>query len=489
MPSILTGADSEIAPPSSERPTLVPQRLLRMPKDAVIKARAALSGEWMANRVVLGGTVFGWTIIGILGMLLIVALVMAWILDSYFRIDVPASLAYVAVDGFCDLGKGGIGVHCWSDYSSIELLSLRARPNFAEVTYPMSNRLLRLPFYFVARGMGFQAGLVTYMIVCVLCVLLPAVWSVRKTPWFLTGVVVLLGTVATVPFLWMMDRANMIALVVPLMFLALLGLLTGRPWLTATAIILASAARPQLALLSFALVAARQWRAAIVSFGGSVVLVIGSFLIFGKEWFPAFMDWIGSATSWSGSRGISESWPMNAGLPRALYLFLHVGPPATDSLLLGLPDTVYTVMSLVLLGASVLLIAIFGRNLPPFVAGVAALVAGSLALPLTFAYYFAFAIPVLAIVYRRGLPGLPTTGALGKVLVISLGTAIVATLTPLLFPYEVQLVRVDTTVVGSFLPSVATLAWLVFVIATAVWAITSRGAQQFAQPSRVAVPA
>jgi len=434
--------------------------------------RAAVHSDWRPGDIFFGASRAGWATIGILGLLLGPAILVAWVLSSYLQVEVPASMSFVGNDGWCDRSVS-VGVHCWGDYSSIHFATLRGTPSDPEAVYPLSTRLLRLPFFAAESLLGFRVGLLLFVIVSAICILLPVLWSVRSTPWFAKGVVLSIVGLGSAPFLILWDRGNVLALTVPFLLLAVVALIRDRPWLAVVAIVIASSAKPQLALLAVALVAARAWVPAVVAGAASVGVVVGSFFAFSSSGWAAMLEWIRSAGEWSASQSLDQDWPVNISGSRALYLVAEA-IPGSGQWLPGVPDSVFTLLVFALFGITTLAIAAAGRSMPPFASAIAMLAIACLASPLSYAYYGVFALVVVAIMIRDGFVGWPTKRPLGKILIVSLIAALVLSLTPLVVPLGGTVVPETgpPRVVVSLLPILGTGAWLIFLAAVAAWSIT-----------------
>jgi hypothetical protein len=427
--------------------------------------RRASKSEWRINDRLLGGSRFGWTLVSALTVSLGVAVGVAWVLSSYFGVDVPASVSLVGVDGHCN---GGLGVHCFGDYSAIDFASLGAQPSDPEAVYPASSRISRLPFFLIGHFAGFQAGLVTFLIVSALCLISPAVWSVRHAPWFAKGIVVTATGLTAAPVLIAWDRGNIMALAVPLIFAVMWGLARNHPWVVTAAIIAGAMMRPQFAVMALALVAVREWKAAIVSAVGSVAAVATSFFLFGSTWLTEIGNWIEVARTWTRSQPLGQNWPPNISIPRALYVLAHAGPWRDLGFVTNLPDWAYAVAGIVFAGAVVAVVVVAGRHLPPLAIAVAMLAAISLALPLAYAYYYVFALPIVALVFRDGISEWPAVRRLDKVVISAFFIALLLSLTPLLLPMgHAFQVAGGVSVVANAVPICATVAWMVFMAALA----------------------
>lgn len=436
------------------------------------RTRQAVAREWRLGGVTLGGSTIGWNLVGVLGALLGVAIVAAWVLESYFRVDVAASISALGTDTYCDLGRSGIGVHCFGDYSSIYYPSLFGVPTAPEAVYPVSTRLVRLPFFLIATVGGFQAGLVAFVVASATCLLAPLIWAVRRSPWFAKALVVVVVGVGSGPFLYAWDRGNVLALTVPLMLAFLVGLVTNRPWLAVGAIIACATVRPQFAGLAIALVGVRAWRPALVAAFGSVTAVLAPFLLFGSRWLSGIADWVAAASAWAGSQSLEDPWPSNVSVARALFVATGISSAACAIAALGL---------LLVLGVAVVATA---RRLPPLALGASVLAITCLSLPITYGYYYVFAIPLVAVVFRKGLEGWPTGERLDKALIVSFLVALTLSLTPLVVPMSGKLTPFPgAVVVSTSIPLLATFGWIVFLMAAAARGVIPRRAVPITSPS------
>jgi hypothetical protein len=434
---------------------------------ASLHSPGAASWAWINERRD-GGTGLGWAVVGAAAGLLGVAIVAMWVLSSYFGVDVAGSISFPGADGWCDTATVGLGVHCFGDFSAIRFDSLFAAPNAVEAVYPLSTRLVRLPFFLIDRVAGFQTALVAYVVVSGVCILAPLFWAVKEARWSLKPVVVVAVGVGTAPFLFLMDRGNIIALIVPALFFALLGLVRDRPWMVAIAVIVASSVKPQFALLGFALLALRHWWPALVSLGGSIAIVILPFGLLGQGAVGGVSGWLHAASGWAKGHDLSTGWPTNASFPRVIYLLGHLGDAGNLKEAAAHDELIATIVAAVVCGLVTLVLLVAGRGLPPLALGIGFTTMASLAVPVSYGYYLVFAIPVVAIVFRLGLKGwLDLRSA--RVAAILLSVAIVLGLTPLLIP----LASGTQSIAVSLVPILAAYAWLAFLVALAIWGALS----------------
>ncbi|MEI8080505.1 MAG: glycosyltransferase 87 family protein [Actinomycetes bacterium] len=407
--------------------------------------------------------------LGTLAAMLGLAVVSAWIQAAYFGVNVAASLSYWGKDGWCPQGTSGLGAHCWGDYAAIRFSSLASLPVGPEAVYPVSSRLLRIPFFIVDSVAGFQTGLVLFMAVSIVCVLSPALWAVRGMSWANKSLVIVLGCVATAPFLITLDRGNMIALVVPVFLIFLLGLIRDQPWLAAWAVVVASTVKPQFAVLGLALIALRFWLPALLALLGSlVVTLVPYWLFFGSRGASALEKWIHELGSFSDSQSLSAAWPTNLSLPGALARSFGLGESLSVMIVVGL--------------AGLVTIAVLARGprLHPLLIGTVFMVMASLVSPISYAYYGVFLIPLVAVIFRLGPRNWPRVGSINQAITVLMTAGIVLGLTPLLIPTGKAALKMDTAIttqpgtaliVGSLVPLLAAIAWLALFVAVIVRAI------------------
>jgi hypothetical protein len=414
-----------------------------------------------------GGSRLGWNLIGVLTGLIGVAALAAWILSSYFRIDVAGSMSFHGADGWCSAPPDGLGIHCWGDYSAIRFNSLTAPPQGAEIVYPLSTRLIRAPFMLLEGIAGFQAGLLAFIIASALAVLAPAAWAVRKVQWPLKPVVVTASCVVTMPFLVLFDRANIIALAVPFVFLFLLALVRERPWLAVACLVVASSIKPQFIVLGLALVTLRHWRPAVVGLIGSGAAIVLPFLLMGNGWLSALTTWMDQSRAWSASQPLAADWPPNLSIAKVLFESLQFFVIQPDSYFVGL--------TLVFTLAICVVIAVTGRHLHPLLVGTVFLTIACLAMPISYAYYSFFAIPILALVFRLGFTPSAFPSRWDTPITALLSAGLVVTLSPILIPVGILgPAQLDgQSLASSLTPRLSSVIWTLFLVASAILSIAN----------------
>lgn len=418
---------------------------------------------------------FGAAILGTLGGLLGVSLMTMWVLSSYLHIDIWQILSFRGADGWCDPTKAGLGVHCWGDWAAIQVDSFDAEGSSAEAVYPLSARILRLPFMGLNALAGPLPTLIVFLAVSLICLLVPACWAARAArPAYRPVVLTVLGA-ATVPVLMVLDRGNILALAVPFCFLAVLGLVRDRPWMVVLGTVVAASVKPQFALLAFGLVALRRWRPAVITALGSVAVVVLPYLVYGGKALERVTDWVDLVSKWSTGVRIDDPGSTIVSEPRALWLLLHPAHWATlDNHLTTAGAAAqhqhYLDVCLALTAVVLVLVLAAGRRIPILHVGTLLLLSASLASPRTYAYYQVFAVVIVALAFR--LPtdstGLVVTGGgarrwVESATTVAMGCALVLGLTPLPVPIG----QAPTSLV----PVLSTLAWLAYLVLMGVRAV------------------
>jgi hypothetical protein len=358
------------------------------------------------------GKSFGWMLMGLLALQLAVAVPIAWVLDSYFNVNVPASLMFFGRDGWCDTATQGVGRHCFGDFHERFLIDPSRRlpwPNNLELS-PIGPFLTgtanALASFLPAR---FVLALV--ILVYAACLLVPAVWAARGRPWPLRFLIVGMTGIATYPFVATMDRLNIVALTVPLVLAFLLALDAGNSRGVIFTILALTVIKPQFIVLSFVLVAQRKVRAAAVGVLGSIGAALFLVVAAGGGDLGRIPQWFDATSSYGNGLSVvhvENLTPVNVAFSRVVY----VGSRTLESMqqvVFGSQLSVWSVADffLVLIQGSVFVaaiavLALWGGRLPPIALGTAALVLSTLVLGEYVAgYYLSFALPVCALFLRR----------------------------------------------------------------------------------------
>lgn len=390
--------------------------------------------------------------------------VIAWALQSYRSVDVATSLSFFGSDGWCEPETQGFGVHCWGDWAAIRFNDLSQVPSTAEAVYPLSSRLVRLPFELVASVAGDRIALLVFLSVSAVCLLAPWLEATRELPWQERLLSMGVGCVLTAPFAVALDRGNLIALVVPLLALWLSGLASGHFGRVSVAIVLTAAIKPQFALLAVALLALREYRWLLRTVLAVVGVWLLPLLLHAGGPVAGLRTWTLALASFAQSQPLGQDFPLNVSLARALdVLFSPLPWIAAD-----VAGVVAMILSLSLLA----ILAALGGRLPVRALAVVVLALVSLLSPLTYSYYYVFVIPVAAMAFRVG--GLQPHASRGLRQGLHLA-AIVFSLTPMLLPLRVLDLGDGITVVTTATPLIATMLWAILAIQVTAEALTTGG--------------
>ena len=180
------------------------------------------------------------------------AVPLAWVLSSYFKIDIPASLLFYGDDGWCNPATEGFGIHCFGDFNERFLLrdmSLSPSGNNLELS-PIG------PFFTSIANFGSAHTSPRFILTIVsslyaACALSPLFLASNRRFSIKWAMMFLICGVGSYPFLATMDRLNNIALCVPFLWLFLASLSRGAYRAAAFSIITLAMVKPQFLLLSF----------------------------------------------------------------------------------------------------------------------------------------------------------------------------------------------------------------------------------------------
>jgi len=410
---------------------------------------------------------------------LALSLMVAWVAASYFRVDVAGSLVWPGSDGFCDVPTQGVGLHCFSDLSlhlGVGRSLVPEDPGLVQYTsnLPPGSRIVLWIFQVLASLVGFRATFAVYLALSAAALLVPALWAVRGRSWPHAAVIVVLTSIATVPFLAVLDRGNTIAFAIPFIFLFILALARGQDALAITSVVLAAQLKPQFGLLVFGLFILRRWRVGVLAIGASGTVFLGSFLIFaipgaGSSPLDEFKRFILFSQFRGNYVPMDSSYPVNISFQKILYVI--------NDELFGVLLSPWALQFLILLIVALVLGALIwrGRYLPYAVWISVVLMSSALVVSVTFIYYFALVLIIGALLVTpvgasedRGRP---------RPLEYALVAATVMSLTPLLIPggwTDSPVPVVGNGVVVSLLPYFASGAWLALVVATGIAAARAK---------------
>jgi len=423
-----------------------------------------------------------WRSVSWLSALLGPAILSWWILGSYFGVDVFATLSFWGADGWCQTPQEGLGSHCFGDYAAIRFESILQPAVGPESVYPLSTRFIRIVPWSVGQLLGFQAGLIVFMVICIIALLIPSFWAASKVHGYSRPTVVLTTAIATVPFISLLDRGQILALAVPFLFGFMFFIIRNRPEIAVICLVVATAIKPQFAILVLVFLVFRYWLPGLLALLGVGAVVAVPYLLMGIEGLSAFRGWLTSAHSWSQSVPLSSEYPINlsfASNARRVVEYLHSYVSENDQLdkgsssILGLTDSFYNSLIQGAVLIALIILILFGRNLSRLVLISAILAISFFVLPIAFVYYSAIALPIAALIFRSPEDSkVEKNGHLGRESTARyfLVIAVVTTLSPLIIPISSP---VEGEPVLNLMPLAASVAWMLFVIATCFTAFVS----------------
>jgi len=409
-----------------------------------------------------------------------IAFVWAFVLSSYFGVNLPQSLVFLSSDGWCPPGANGLGAHCWGDFAAVGNFTFTDTPQGPESPYQMSSRVLRVPFAVVWQMAGFGVALTAYLVVVTACLLAPIVWATRSLPLARRLMAIMVAAVATTPFLYALDRGNSVALAVPFVLLFGWGLLRDRMLWAVIGVVIASSVKPQYAFLMVAFIALRRWWPLMSALLGVGLTFILPYFALGGGWVEGLKEWVRASQAWSTGQPLWVDWPANHSFAKALFDATHwLGQSFPGSALNTTPDRWAALCTLaatafVLIAGTAL--AAFGGRLNRVEVVAVALALACLAVPLAFGYYAVFALVTVGLLIGAERTSAGEPPVVPPTRAWALSAALLVTLTPVLLPRG-DLLAADegqALVVASWMPTLSTLAWMCFIGVTLTSAARSK---------------
>ena len=254
-----------------------------------------------------------------------------WALNSYFKVDVPASLMFIGKDGWCKVPSQSIGVHCFGDFNE------RFMPNLSDPIFPPWHNNLELTpvgpfltsfFNFLGKFVPQQSILIGLVLSSSALLVFPMWRATKKFSLDLRILWIFLGAVATYPFLATLDRLNYIVLTIPLLFIFgasyiqsdeyISPLRVDHLWRIIPILVII---KPQFILLSFAFIFLRDFKQA----AKSIVVSTLSFCVFivaaGKMDFHRLIEWVQVAVFYSRDfSDVQSAYHLNISMSRGLFI-------------------------------------------------------------------------------------------------------------------------------------------------------------------------
>lgn len=359
--------------------------------------------------------------------------VTGFVLAQYYSVDVISSLIFVPDDCYLDWDTK-FGRHCFSDYTMVVNLGMRANPwepypvhlqsgfKLGYNNYAAAGMVPQLVFAVLGKWLGApRLGLLGYQLALTIAVFSPAVWAARGSRGLDRVVVFVACGVAAIPAWMVIDRGNSAGFVVPVTLVLLVALCRQRWGLVALMVVLAALVKPQFAVLGVVLFVVRQWRWAGIAVAGGVLSNLAAYALWPRH-FPqtitqsihgilGYGTGTGTGTGGGNGDGIFKALTANSNVSFGKVLLMvpdgikagQSGGTVPDGFLAGPRSLVGYVVLVLIAGAVVAL----GRRIPPVMVGIVMLATASLFPALSQPYYLVFVLPVAALVVRDpdGPPG------------------------------------------------------------------------------------
>ena len=318
------------------------------------------------------------------------------LLGSYYDQPITQALSYEVDDLNCDTLTQGFGRHCFSDYQ-IPNIYLDEPNLWEEMQYSPTALIPHIFANESSKLIGERAALLTYLFILASAVMIPSIIVVRKT-WFHTRSVLplLLMGVATIPFVFTIDRGNSVGFVVPLLMIVAFRLREKADWTVTVAIIGAAAIRPQFALLAIGLIAFGQFKQVALATVGSVLINVAPFLLIRGDRTENISNWLGNVFEYQNYSSFGEIYPVKLSLVQALYNLFDF----TNNQ--GKADFVVqqmTFVSLVALLAICATVFVYRKQMSRPHAVIISLIAPTLLNSSSFGYYSVFVLVIAAQIF------------------------------------------------------------------------------------------
>ena len=318
------------------------------------------------------------------------------LLGSYYDQPITQALSYEVDDLNCDTLTQGFGRHCFSDYQ-IPNIYLDEPNLWEEMQYSPTALIPHIVANESSKLIGERAALLTYLFILASTVMVPSIVVVRKT-WLHTRSVLplLLIGVATIPFVFTIDRGNSVGFVVPLLMIVAFRLREKADWTVTVAIIGAAAIRPQFALLAIGLIAFGQFKQVSIAAVGSVLINVAPFLLIRGDRTENISNWLGNVFDYQNYSSFGEIYPVKLSLVQALYnVFDFTNNPNNADFVVQQ----MTFVSLVALLVICTTVFVYRKRMSRPHAVVISLIAPTLLTSSSFGYYSLFVLVIAARIF------------------------------------------------------------------------------------------
>lgn len=335
----------------------------------------------------------------------------AWILSSYFNVNIPGSLMYKGDDGWCNARVEGLGVHCFGDFNE------RFNPESTPELQGYSNNLELTPvgpfLTFIANFLADLSNprliLILFYIFSIVLILAPVALATSGSGWIVKISAISLFGIGSYPFLTLIDRLNYLVFSVPILYLLYSRLDIKDSKFSGYLIVLLTSIKPQFALLVLIFLFRGQTRKFIKIVAVQIFVISALVIIPARGSFGRITEYISRITGY-GFRDVA-SWelqsqnPPNASLAKVYFIvldffvkLLNFKEPIKNSILNFTP----VILSFItILGILVVLFkkcsALSDLEITLILTVVALLGFGKYVA----VYYFIFVIPILAVFLRE----------------------------------------------------------------------------------------
>lgn len=355
-------------------------------------------------------TPFGTLLVTLVVVLNALLIVTAIVLTHYMKIDALSSLMYVPNEP-CPTGYTNIGVHCFGDYTILSIYNGEANPWLIDKwNYLAAAMIPSYVFQVFGNVIGSTTtGTVLYVIAMAAVMTVPAVWASRGRPLWVKFVIWAAFGFLSVPALWALDRGNVVGwgvLGMAIMVIALTREETraSNVW-SVVGLVLAVAIKPQFGLAIFVYLIYRRWRWFWIAAGSLLVSNVLAFLLFPRDFPRTILQALHGMFAWSDSIDATQvGTPESVAFSRGWY-FVEAGVRR----LMGLPDQGGWIQghqfltNAIVAGLIVLALVLARKVFSQAFSAALLFVAGSLVIPVSFAYYMISVLPLAAVVLRSGV--------------------------------------------------------------------------------------
>ena len=315
------------------------------------------------------------------------------ILGSYYGQPITQALSYEVDDLNCDTEVQGVGRHCFSDYQLPNIYL--DEPNlWEEMQYSPTALIPHIFANETSKIFGERVILVIYLTLLAGALMTPSFLvsknvtrnSRRFIPMLLIGV-------ATIPFIFTVDRGNSVGFVVPLLVVFAFRLREEPDWTVTAAIIGAAAIRPQFALLAIGLIAFGQLRQFATTAVGSVLINVAPFLLVRGNIKENITNWFANILDYQEYSSFNKIYPVKLSIAQTLFNIFDVTNNQGGKEFVEQQTSMISIAALLTI---CVLVFTFRTKMSPPLAIVISLISPTLLTSSSFGYYSIFVLVIAA---------------------------------------------------------------------------------------------